>query len=73
YQEPNYQSQPYHTLALSGQAWVEGLMSGHPDQIFNELGMQLHVFLSFVANLQLLCEFNTSQKGVTVLVEEQAV
>jgi hypothetical protein len=70
YQEPNYWKQPYHTSALSGQAWVEELMTGHPDRIFHELGMRLHVFLAFVANLQLLCGFDTSRRGVTV--EEQA-
>jgi hypothetical protein len=69
YQESNYWKQPYHTSALSGQAWVEELINGHPDQIFNELGMHLHVFLAFVANLRLFCEFDTFQKEVTV--EEQ--
>lgn len=57
---PNYWRQPYHTSALSGQAWVEQLMQGHPDQIFHELGMCLHVFLSFSGNLQLHCGFKTS-------------
>jgi hypothetical protein len=70
YQEPNYWKQPYHNSALSGQAWVEELMNGHPDRIFHELGMHLHVFLAFAANLRLHCGFNTSQKGV--IVEEQA-
>ena len=70
YQEPSYWRQPYHTSALSEQAWVEELMNGHPDRIFHELGMRLHVFLSFTANLRLLCGFDTSRRGVTV--EEQA-
>jgi hypothetical protein len=70
YQDPNYWKQPYHTSALSGQAWVEELMKGHPDRIYNELGMRLHVFLSFVANLRLHCGFDTSRRGITV--EEQA-
>jgi hypothetical protein len=25
--------EPYHTLALSGEAWVMELLSGHPEQI----------------------------------------
>ena len=69
YQDPNYWRQPYHTSALSGQAWVEELMGGHPDRIYHELGMRLYVFLAFVANLQLHCGLDTSQNGITV--EEQ--
>ncbi|KAF8062591.1 hypothetical protein FPV67DRAFT_1394380, partial [Lyophyllum atratum] len=69
YTEPNYWKQPYHTSALSGQAWVEELIHGHPDRIFSELGM-LHVFTAFCANLTLYCGFETSRNGVKV--EEQA-
>jgi hypothetical protein len=70
YAQPNYWKQPYHTSALSGQAWVEELIHGHPDRIFNELGMRLHVFTAFCANLTLFCGIEPSQKGVSV--EEQA-
>jgi hypothetical protein len=70
YQSPGYWTQPYHTSALSGQAWVDELIQGHPDRIYNELGMHLHVFLAFVANLRALGGLETSKKGVSV--EEQA-
>jgi hypothetical protein len=70
YQQSNYWQQAYHTSALSGEAWVNELIHGHPDRIFNELGMRLHVFMSFCAHLRLLCNFETSRNGVTV--EEQA-
>jgi hypothetical protein len=70
YQSPGYWTQPYHTSALSGQAWVDELIQGHPDRIYNELGMRLHVFLAFVANLRALGGLETSKKGVSV--EEQA-
>lgn len=70
YQQANYWQQPYHTSALSGEAWVNELIHGHPDHIFNELGMRLHVFMSFCAHLQLICGFTTSRNGVKV--EEQA-
>lgn len=70
YAEPNYWKQPYHTSALSGQAWVNELIHGHPDRIFCELGMRLHVFTAFCANLTLLCGFGTSRNGISV--EEQA-
>ena len=39
YQQANYWQQPYHTSALSGAAWVNELIHGHPDHIFNELWM----------------------------------
>jgi hypothetical protein len=70
YQSSSYWQQRYHTSALSSEAWVNELIHGHPDRIFNELGMRLHVFTAFCANLQLLCGFTMSRKGVTV--EEQA-
>lgn len=70
YSNPNYWSQPYHTSALSGMSWVNELIHGHPDRIFCKLGMRLHVFTAFCANLTLLAHVVTSKKGVTV--EEQA-
>ena len=70
YAEPNYWKQPYHTSALSGEAWVNELIYGHPDHIYTELGMRLDVFLTFVATLQLMGELVTSKFGVTV--KEQA-
>jgi len=70
YQTPQYWSQSYHDSALSGAAWVNELIHGHPDRIFCQLGMRLHVFMSFCANLQLLGGLTTSHHGVTV--EEQA-
>ncbi|KDR71950.1 hypothetical protein GALMADRAFT_26321, partial [Galerina marginata CBS 339.88] len=70
YQSSGYWQQEYHNSALTGEAWVNELIHGHPDRIFTELGMRLHVFTTFCANLQLLCGFTTSRKDVTV--EEQA-
>ena len=34
-----WNSQPYHTSALSGEAWLIKLILGHPDCIRCELGM----------------------------------
>jgi hypothetical protein len=48
-----YWKQPYHTSALSGAAWVEELVYGHPERIRNCLGMRVHVFLAFVLELRL--------------------
>lgn len=68
YSSPYYWKQPYHTSKLSGQAWVHELMHGHPDCIRTELGMHLHVFLAFVAELRVNGLKNTRY----VMVEEQA-
>lgn len=55
YASPHYWKQPYHTSALTGAAWVQELINGHPDCIHNELGMHLHVFVALVYELQTLC------------------
>jgi len=44
YAAPFYDKERYHTSALSGIAWVEELMDGHPERIRCELGVHLHVF-----------------------------
>ncbi len=63
-----YWKQDYHTSALTGQQWVNELIHGHPDRIYSELGMRVHVFLALVANLRMY-GMNDS-KGI--LLEEQA-
>ena len=68
YTSTYYWKQPYHTSKLSGHAWVLELMHGHPDRIRNELGMRLHVFLAFVADLRLYGLRDTRY----IAVEEQA-
>lgn len=44
-------SEPYHTLALSGEAWVIELLVGHPDRIQCELGMDTFIFAELIAEL----------------------
>ena len=53
YSSPQYWKQSYHTSALSRAAWVQELIYGHKNQIKSELGMRLHVFMSFLATLRL--------------------
>jgi hypothetical protein len=53
YASPHYWKQDYHTSALTGEAWVNELIYGHPDRIWIELGMRVHVFLALVAELRL--------------------
>jgi hypothetical protein len=47
-----YWAQPYHTSKLTGQQWVEELMRGHPERIYNELGVHLHVFVMLLIELR---------------------
>lgn len=68
YASPLYWKQPYHTSALSGQAWVEELIVGHPNRIKTELGLRLHVFFALIAELR-ACGL-TDSKHITL--EEQA-
>lgn len=44
--------EPYHTSILTGQGWVEELLSGHPERIRCELGVQRHTFLALIAVLR---------------------
>ncbi|KAF7309310.1 Nuclease harbi1-like [Mycena indigotica] len=44
---------PYHTSALSGQAWVDELYhSQHPDRILCELGVRRHIFNILISELR---------------------
>ena len=47
-----YVREPYHTSALSGEAWVLELLCGHPNRIRMELGMSVKVFSSLVQDLR---------------------
>ena len=48
-----YWKQAYHTSALSGEAWVNELIYGHPERICTCLGMRVHAFLALVSELRL--------------------
>lgn len=69
YSTPLYWKQPYHTSALTGQAWVKELIEGHYDRIWSELGMRVHVFLTFVHELRTVAELGDSRH---ITLEEQA-
>ena len=51
YATPFYEKIPYHTSALSGQAWVLELLNGHPKRIRCELGVHKPVFYSLIEQL----------------------
>ena len=47
-----YVKQPYHTSILSGEAWVQELLDGHPKRIRCELGVTKEVFQLLIHELQ---------------------
>ncbi|EGO04534.1 hypothetical protein SERLA73DRAFT_27886, partial [Serpula lacrymans var. lacrymans S7.3] len=50
--ESMYNKQPYHTSSLTGEAWVQELINGHPDRIRSELGVSLQVFEKLTETLR---------------------
>lgn len=59
--------EPCHTSALSGEAWVMELLSGHPEQMRSELGVHTHVFAVLISELRALGHTNSK----FVSLEEQ--
>ena len=47
-----HMKEPYHTSILSGHAWVQELLHGHPERIRTELGVHKEVFLALVEELR---------------------
>ncbi|KAI9437102.1 hypothetical protein BJY52DRAFT_1130161, partial [Lactarius psammicola] len=68
YTMPEYWSQLYHTSKLTGEEWVWGLIWGHPNCIYTELGVHLYVFVALVIELQSM-GYGDSRNGVAI--EEQ--
>lgn len=62
-----YNKEPYHTSILSGEAWVQELLHGHPEHICTELGVHKEVFHALIEELQSMGHGNS--KNVTL--EEQ--
>jgi hypothetical protein len=51
---PQFLKEDMHTSALSGRAWLNELLVGHPDHIYIALGMRHHVFLALVFQIRAL-------------------
>ena len=49
-----HMKEPYHTSILSGYAWVQELLRGHPERIRTELGVHKEVFHALIRELQLM-------------------
>lgn len=47
-----YMKEPYHTSILSGYAWLQELLHGHPERIRTELGVHKEVFHALIQELQ---------------------
>lgn len=69
YSTAAYWKQPYHTPKLTSAEWVNKLKNGHYNRIWTELGMRLHVFLTFVHELRAVVGLEDSKY---VGLEEQA-
>lgn len=54
YLSPSYWKQDYHTSALWGGDWLQELIKEHPDRIYTELGVRLHVFYALLLELRIL-------------------
>jgi hypothetical protein len=46
--------EPYHTSALTGEAWVLELLASHPKCIHCELRVHCHIFDALISELQSL-------------------
>jgi hypothetical protein len=59
---PQYCKAEMHTSALSGRAWLDELLTGHPNRIYIALGMRRHVFLALVLVIRTMghCETQNS-------------
>jgi hypothetical protein len=47
--ESMYHWEPYHTSTLNGEGWALELLLGHPEHIWCELGVRLHVFKALIS------------------------
>jgi hypothetical protein len=62
-----HMKEPYHTSILSGYAWVQELLNGHPERIRTELGVHKEVFHALINELRSMGHADTKY----VTLEEQ--
>jgi hypothetical protein len=62
-----HMKEPYHTSILSGYAWLQELLHGHPERIRTELGVHKEVFLALIILLRSMGHGDTRY----VTLEEQ--
>src|SRR5882724_11506289 len=61
YAESIFFKLPYHNSALTGQMWVNELLSGNPRRIKDQLGMGKQVFRKLVKNLFIMTNASHTQ------------
>lgn len=59
--------EPYHTSILSGYAWIQKLLHGHPERIHTELGVHKEIFHALIAELRSMDPGDTKY----MMLEEQ--
>jgi len=62
-----HMKEPYHTSILSGYAWVQELLHGHPERIRTELGVHKEVFNALIEELRSMGHGDSKY----VMLEEQ--
>ena len=68
--QPLHVKQPYHTSALTGEAWVLELLCGHPNRIQTELGVSLDIFNALIQELR---DFGYTSSRHVSLEEQLAI
>ncbi|KAF7368062.1 putative transposase [Mycena sanguinolenta] len=63
---PQYCKEDMHTSALSGRAWLNELLVGHPKRIYIALGMRRHVFLALVLQIRALGYMESQQSRLNL-------
>ncbi|KAJ7055430.1 hypothetical protein C8F01DRAFT_930142, partial [Mycena amicta] len=64
---------PFHTSILTGYAWLNEILNGHPDRIRNELGMTSTMFTLLWTELVTTCglcdsRYVTAQEQLSIFV-----
>ncbi|KAJ7635594.1 hypothetical protein DFH06DRAFT_1139501 [Mycena polygramma] len=66
YVYPQYCKNDLHNSALSGRAWLNELLAGHPDRIYIALGMRRHVFLALVLQIRAMGHMESQNSRISL-------
>jgi hypothetical protein len=66
YVYPQYCKEDLHNFALSGRAWLNELLSGHPNRIYIALGMRRHVFLALILQLRAMGHIESQHSHINL-------
>jgi hypothetical protein len=61
---PQFLKEDLHTSALTGRAWLNELLTGHPEHIYIAMGMRRHVFLALVFQIRALGYMENQQSRI---------